>query len=74
MCLIPRPERNPRIAALRFEDDAEGQLLSRVSLPASEASELGRGERYPWAGREWAADTCLIYSRARWYDPSRPPR
>src|SRR5215471_2313350 len=70
MCLIPRLERSTRIPALHFMDDAEGQLLSCAALPASEASEPGRGERYRWSGREWAAETCLMYNRARWYDPS----
>jgi hypothetical protein len=73
MCLIPRLERNRRIAALRFEYDAEGQLLSRAEFPASEASEPAREERFLWTGREWDADTRLMYKRARWYDPSRQP-
>ena len=74
MCLIPRLERNRRIAALRFEYDEAGRLLSRAALPASEASEPGREERYEWTGREWNTDTRLMYNRARWYDPSRQPR
>ena len=60
MCLIPHLERNPRMPALRFEYDAAGQLLSRAALPASEASEPGREERYRWTGRDWDADTCLM--------------
>jgi hypothetical protein len=74
MCLIPRLERNPRIAALGFVDDAEGRLLSDAALPVSEASEPGREDRYLWTGREWDTDTRLMYNRARWYDPSRQPR
>jgi hypothetical protein len=74
MCVIPRLERNPRIPASHFEYDAEGRLLSRAALPVSEASELGREERYAWTGREWDAETYLMYYRARWYDPSRRPR
>jgi hypothetical protein len=74
MCLIPHLERDPRIPTVRFEYDAEDQRLSRAALPVSDESDPGREERYLWTGREWDADTRLMYNRARWYDPSRQPR
>jgi len=73
MCLIPRLERNRRIAALRFEYDEAGRLLSRAALPVSEASDPGRGERYLWTGREWDTETCRMALPESLTSDSQPP-